>query len=279
MVKNQNLTHCEEVFAKSQFRPILGLLWLDCRFDLKDPELGAKRYEEGHIPGAVYAHLDRDLSAAQTALSGRHPLPSPQLMKERFESLGVSSERRVIVYDDSDMAFAARAWWMLKFLGHTQVSVLNGGWSAFRAAGGSAEQGRNHPARGNLQINLQTDWLVSSEAVTSQNCLVDSRDAARFRGDVEPIDPVAGHIPGAKNFFYRQNLTEELKFKPSDLLKAQLQAFYKGSRPPTFYCGSGVTACVNVLAASVAEMPMPKLYAGSWSEWIRDSSRPVAKGT
>jgi thiosulfate/3-mercaptopyruvate sulfurtransferase len=266
--------------AESLFKGFPGpIRWLDCRFDLKDPQAGEGRYLEGHIPGAVYAHLDQQLSGLKGSLTGRHPLPSVDQMKERFEGLGVSSDTTVIAYDDSDMAFASRAWWMLKFLGHEKVSVLDGGWASYLKSGGPVERGRVHAGKGHLKVSLQKHLLVEVSEVASLSCLIDSRDPSRYRGEVEPIDPVAGHIPGALNFFYRQNMSEDLKFKSPDVLRPMLENFYASGRAPAFYCGSGVTACVNVLACEVAGLPLPRLYAGSWSEWIRDSKRPVAKGT
>ncbi len=264
-----------EILLKGSPGPIR---WLDCRFDLKDAQAGEGRYLEGHIPGAVYAHLDQQLSGLKGSSTGRHPLPSVDQMKERFESLGVSSDATVIAYDDSDMAFASRAWWMLKFLGHEKVRVLDGGWASYLKAGGPVEKGRVLAERAHLSVNLQKHLLVEVSEVASLPCLIDSRDPARYRGEVEPIDSVAGHIPGALNFFYRQNLSEDLKFKSPNVLRPMLENFYSSGKAPVFYCGSGVTACMNILACEVAGLPLPRLYAGSWSEWIRDSQRPVAKG-
>jgi thiosulfate/3-mercaptopyruvate sulfurtransferase len=273
------LVRLEEVGLESLLRPSSGpIRWLDCRFDLKDAQAGEGRYLEGHIPGAVYAHLDKQLSGLKSSSAGRHPLPSVDQMKDRFEDMGVSSDTHVIAYDDSDMAFASRAWWMLKFLGHEKVSVLDGGWASYLKAGGPVEKGRVLAEKGHLSVRLQRNLLVEVPEVASLSCLVDARDPARYRGEVEPIDPVAGHIPGALNFFYRQNMSEDLKFKSPDVLHSMLERFYASGEAPAFYCGSGVTACVNVLACEVAGLPLPRLYAGSWSEWIRDSQRPVAKG-
>ncbi len=259
--------------------PLEPIVWLDCRFDLKDPQAGEGRYGEGHIPGAVYAHLERDLSGLKGPTTSRHPLPTLEQMKERFEALGVSSRVQVIAYDDSDMAFAARAWWMLRFLGHDKVSVLDGGWASYVKSGGPIEKGRAAVERGRLDVRPQAQLLVEVSEVGSIDCLVDARDPARYRGEIEPIDPVAGHIPNAFNFFYRQSLTDDLKFRSSDVLRPMLEKFYSSGIAPTFYCGSGVTACMNVLACEVAGLPLPRLYAGSWSEWIRDPQRPVAKGS
>jgi len=184
---------------KGSLEAFEGALWLDCRFDLKDSTLGEERYLKGHIPGAIYAHLERDLSGRKTPQSGRHPLPSIDEMRARFEALGVSSDRPVIAYDDSDSAFAARAWWMLTFLGHSSVAVLDGGWEAYKKWGLPAETGRISPRPGALSVDIRSDLLITVDQVSSVPCLVDSRDPARFRGEQEPIDPEAMNIPHALN--------------------------------------------------------------------------------
>ncbi|MDX1512643.1 MAG: sulfurtransferase [Gammaproteobacteria bacterium] len=259
-------------------RPDLRII--DCRYDLTDPDAGRRIYLESHLPGALYADLGKDLSGPPLTDRGRHPLPSPDAMTALFSALGVSPGTQVVAYDQTDGAIAARLWWMLRYMGHETAAVLDGGFTAWREADLPVESGdvARTPAR--FTGAPRGDWLVTLDRVPGVPCLVDARLAPRYRGETEPLDPVAGHIPGAKNLPYRGNVGEDGRF----LSPAQVAARFAevlGDRPPedaVYYCGSGVTACHLLLAAAHAGLPPGKLYAGSWSEWCRDPARPVATG-
>lgn len=259
-----------------------GLVVVDCRFDLLDPARGRQDYRAGHIPGAVYAHLDDDLAAPVTAETGRHPLPEVDDFAATLRRLGVSADSQVVAYDGGPGGIAARLWWMLRWLGHDAVAVLDGGFAAWQAAGGvlrSGEESRSsgdfrpRPQPGRVLTTAELAAAVGSEAMPR---LVDAREAARYRGDSEPIDSVAGHVPGAVNFPFADNLREDgLWRSPAQLRAAWRSAL--GGEPEAGWavmCGSGVTACHLALSAARAGLPPPRLYAGSWSEWIRDRARP-----
>ncbi|MBK9053531.1 MAG: sulfurtransferase [Chloroflexi bacterium] len=252
---------------------------VDCRFSLSDTTAGRRAYLESHIPGAVYAHLDEDLSNPPTTDRGRHPLPPPDHLIALFSRLGISANTQVVVYDDARGMVASRLWWMLRYMGHEAVAVLDGGWQAWVAEGLPTRAGeeRNEPA--SFSGSPRLDWLVTLERVPDQALLVDSRDGARYRGEVETIDPYAGHIPGAVNYFYGLNVAADGRFLPGEQVKQQLEAVLGDTRPQeaVFYCGSGVSACVNLLALKHAGLPDGKLYVGSWSEWCADPTRPQAK--
>ncbi len=254
----------------------------DTRFSLADTEYGTRAYAAGHIPGAFYLHLDRNLSSPITPTSGRHPLPSVDQLVELFQSHGVSSKTHVVAYDDAAGMFAARCWWLLRWLGHTNVSVLDGGLPAWIRSGGAVDNHAPQKAgRGSFVAQPQFKMLMSADEVLSglnaqQFTLCDARAPERYRGDVEPIDPVAGHVPGAVNLPFSQNLNADGCFK--DVAELQRLHTLKENKPLVHMCGSGVTACHNILAAAVAGLPMPALYAGSWSEWIRNPDRPIARG-
>jgi thiosulfate/3-mercaptopyruvate sulfurtransferase len=257
----------------------------DCRFDLRDPCVGAKAFAEGHIPGAQYLHLSHDLSGESNGSNGRHPLPDPQNFATRLGSLGLAPEMPVVVYDDAGGMFAARAWWMLRWIGHRgPVAVLDGGIQAWQAAGYPLSQKpRTYPAQAYPLI--KTGPVVKAQDVlsflgASSAYLLDARSADRFRGESETLDPVGGHIPGAKNRFFRDNLTDDGHFKPADKLRDEFMAQLAGADPATVVhsCGSGVTACHNLLAMEVAGLTGSRLYAGSWSEWSSDPARPVEQG-
>jgi thiosulfate/3-mercaptopyruvate sulfurtransferase len=259
---------------------------LDCRFDLADPQAGRRAFEQGHIPGARHADLNHELSAPVGTLTGRHPLPDPDEFARTAGSWGISPGTQVIVYDDNNGSFAARAWWMLRWIGVPDVAVLDGGWAAWRAAGGAVETTlASARAAKTLRAEVQPDWVLSAAGVAAAlsapgSMLVDARAAARFAGELEPIDPVAGHIPGARNHPFTLNLQPDGRLRPAAELRRHWQAFL-GATPPSrliSMCGSGVTACHNLLALEVAQLPGAALYAGSWSEWIRDPARPVARG-
>lgn len=268
---------------------------LDCRFDLAQPDAGGRAYLAGHIPTARYVDLNRDLSAAVTAASGRHPLPVPERMAERFEELGVRDRSQVVVYDEVNGSFAARAWWLLRWLGHSKAAVLDGGMKAWRAAGGVVESGaaigldpeapprdsaRPAPVpRADPHAAVGTPELVELLR-EGRGLLVDARAPERFAGTVEPIDAVAGHVPGAVNHPFSANLSGDGRFLPPHELERLWRERLNGVSPAdtVAMCGSGITACHNLLAMEIAGLRGAKLYSGSWSEWIRDPEHPVARG-
>ncbi|KAA3665347.1 MAG: sulfurtransferase [Chloroflexi bacterium] len=254
---------------------------VDCRFSLAELEWGQTAYQEAHIPGAIYAHLDDDLSGPPVTDNGRHPLPTPDALTAVFSRFGIDSDKQVVVYDHGNGMLAARLWWLLQYMGHTAVSVLDGGWQAWQAAGYPVRTGQetNEPAQ--FVGELQRDRLVLIDEVPDLPLLVDSRDADRYSGKNETIDPVAGHIPGAVHYFYQENWTKDGRYLAAQQMKAQLQDVI-GDIPPeqvTFSCGSGVTACVNLLAMAHAGLGNGRLYVGSWSEWCSDPKRPIATGS
>lgn len=248
------------------------LIIVDCRFKLAEPAAGEAAYQACHILGAVYAHLDRDLSGQPFTDKGRHPMLSPEAMNTLFSRLGVQADSQVVIYDDMRGAIAARLWWMLQYMGHEATAVLNGGWPAWEAAGGPTAAGTEQNEPSHFEGTAGARTLITLDAVTDQPLLIDSRAAARYRGDEEPLDPVAGHIPGAVNHFFGQNFGEDGRFLPQDQL-AQNFADLLGDHAAadtTFYCGSGVTACANLLALAHSGLGNAKLYGGSWSEWCRE---------
>jgi len=258
----------------------------DCRFNLADTGHGRRVYEEGHIAGAHFLDLDQDLSSPITAESGRHPLPDPDVLLNHLRACGVTPSTQVVVYDDAGGAMAARAWWLLRWLGHQAMAVLDGGFPAWRAAGlpiGSGADTYTSAASSSAAGTARpdTDQVVDSSTVLSniagkQFTLVDARAAARFMGEVEPVDPVAGHIPGALNRPLTDNLQHGL-FKSADDLRREWQTVIDGIDPENIVhmCGSGVTACHNQLALEIAGLHGSRVYPGSWSEWIRDPQRPL----
>jgi thiosulfate/3-mercaptopyruvate sulfurtransferase len=252
---------------------------VDCRFDLANPAWGEEQYVAGHIPGARYAHLDRDLSGAKTGTNGRHPLPTVDQMSATFGALGIASHTQVVAYDADSGMFAARLWWMLRFLGHDAVAVLDGGFARWVAEGGAVQPGRVTATPTVFSAAPRTDWRLSVDQVAAgvEGLLVDARAPERFRGLNETIDPVAGHIPGARNYHFQLNLAEDMTFKPAAELRAQWEQVLEGHDPRevVMYCGSGVTACHNLLALEVAGLPGSRIFPGSWSEWSADPNRPV----
>ena len=263
-----------------------GLVILDCRFALEDPAYGHRSHAAGHLPGARFADLERDLSAPVIpGKTGRHPLPDPQQLSQRLREWGVNHDSEIVLYDDGPGAFAARAWWLLLWLGKRDgVHLLDGGLNAWLSAGLPLQQQPPSPAPGNFtgtandQLVLETEELLQRLADPDLT-LLDARGLPRFRGEVEPIDPVAGHIPGAQCASFTDNLGNDGRFLPPEVLR---QRFTKllGARPHerlAAYCGSGVTACHNLFALCLAGYPLARLYAGSWSEWITDPTRPVAR--
>jgi thiosulfate/3-mercaptopyruvate sulfurtransferase len=247
------------------------VLIIDCRFSLAEPELGYRHYQEGHIPGAAYLDLNRDLSSQVGKHGGRHPLPEPANLAARFNQLGMTESTLVVAYDDSRFAFAARLWWLLRWLGHDQVAVLDGGLAAYRAAGYPLTT-ETPPARpGNWQPRPRAEWVVDIETVKARQhqpgmVLIDAREPARYRGEQEPIDPIAGHIPGALNYPWQAITDAQGQLR----LTADLQAHWAEiceAEEIVVYCGSGVTACVDLLGLAAAGITGAKLYAGSWSDW------------
>lgn len=254
---------------------------VDCRFDLSEPEQGRRDYEVAHIPGAVFADLDNDLSAQQGAGGGRHPLPDPTALSSLFSRLGIDKNTQVVAYDAMGGGFAARLWWLLRYMEHEPVAVLDGGWPAWLAAGGEKRTGEELPSPRTFRGEACEEMRISIDAVGNVPLLIDSRDPARYRGEFEPLDPAAGHIPGAINRFWKLNLNDAEHFRSPRELEQEFKDLYadRSAGAAVFYCGSGVTACHNILAAVHAGLPQPLLYAGSWSEWCADSARPVATGS
>ena len=253
---------------------------VDCRFSLDDTAWGQGAYEAAHIPGAVYAHLDNDLSGPPTTDVGRHPLPPADALVRLFSRLGIGPGVQVVVYDQVNGMIASRLWWMLRYMGHTAVSVLDGGWTAWESGHYPAAAGVETNAPAQFTGRPRLEWLVQVAEVPQIQTLIDSRDSARYRGEMEPIDPVAGHIPGAKNYFYQENWGEDGRYLSADQIKTNLHTLLDGTTPDeaVFYCGSGVSACVNLLALAHAGLGNGRLYVGSWSEWSSDPNRLIAVG-
>jgi thiosulfate/3-mercaptopyruvate sulfurtransferase len=258
----------------------------DCRFELGNPGWGGSEYAREHIPGAQYLHLDRDLASPITTQSGRHPLPDPQQFARRIGALGAGPGMQLIAYDLGNGAYAARFWWLARWIGVRSVAVLDGGITAWRAAGLPLERTVRTPQARQMPVTLAKDAALDSAAVAELsrrpgNLLVDARSADRFAGRNETIDPIAGHVPGARNLPFTGNLGADGKFLPAELLRRRWMTLL-GSQPPAALiamCGSGVTACQNLLALEHAGLGGARLYPGSWSEWIRDPQRPIAVGS
>jgi thiosulfate/3-mercaptopyruvate sulfurtransferase len=258
---------------------------VDCRFMLDDVEWGRREYLAAHIPGAVYAHLDTDLSGPKDGTNGRHPLPHPDALRRTFSQLGIDAMAQVVAYDQDTGMYASRLWWLLRWLGHTSVAVLDGGFAKWTSEGRPTRSVEETREPREFVGSPRDDLLVDADAVASLSAntdwrLIDARAPERYRGDIEPLDKVAGHIPGAINHFYKQNLDDRGAFLPAEELRRRLSAVVGDASPDHVvnYCGSGVTACHNLLALEHAGLHGAKLYAGSWSEWSSDTRRPVAKG-
>lgn len=254
----------------------------DCRHELTNPEFGIKAYTQSHIPNALFAHLDRDLAAPLTGSNGRHPLPDPEVFAGWLARMGVSNDKQVIGYDNAGGVYSSRLWWMLRWLGHRGVAVLDGGWQAWLAAGqpASAEvripkpaKFTGKPEKSPVDAKYVLDHLQSPDMV-----LIDARANDRYHGQNETIDPIGGHIPGAHNRFFKDNLTPQGFFKSPEQLRGDFKPFIGNGSPEKIVsqCGSGVTACHNLLAMEIAGLKGGRLYPGSWSEWIADPSRPRA---
>ena len=275
------------------------LMIFDCSFDLMNPAAGEEQYRQAHIPGAVYAHLDTALSDQgvvepdgthhphpDAASGGRHPLPSREKFAMWLCAVGFANDMQAVVYDRQGANYCGRLWWMLKWAGHDAVAVLDGGLQAWQAAGGEVTGGeepshfQSNFKLGPERLRLATTRDVQQRLGQPTQTLIDARAAPRFRGEVEPLDPVAGHIPGALNRPFSQNVGPDGKFKPPAQLRQEFEALLGGRDPRSVvhHCGSGVSAVPNVIAMEVAGLGPTALYAGSWSEWCSDRSRPVEKG-
>jgi thiosulfate/3-mercaptopyruvate sulfurtransferase len=257
---------------------------VDCRFSLSDPDAGMRAYQAGHIPGARYAHLNNDLASSITAGSGRHPLPDPAVLAQKLGQWGIDADKQVVVYDDSFGAMAARLWWLLRWLGHGAVALLDGGLPKWQREGHplNTQAPVISPARFVPQLcaGFWVDSQTVQHAVTQRDHrVIDARTEERFKGEVEPLDKVAGHIPGALNLPFEDNLHISGTFLPAQELRELYTGLLADVKPQQVIqmCGSGVTACHNILAMEHAGLPGARLYAGSWSEWITDVSRPVAR--
>lgn len=267
----------------------------DCRYELTDPEHGERLYLEGHIPGAQYINLERDLSARPDGRNGRHPLPSTNDLAKVFSSWGIDKETQVVAYDARGGGFAARLWWSLRYLGHVDVAVLNGGYPEWIRNGYPVNKGRETRSAASFLPEVHEEMLVDYNDVARDSNspellgaaiedsekavrLIDSRAPERYAGLVEPYDPIAGHIPGAINRDWTLNLDPEGKFKSQPSLRSAFNSILDERRPSEaiVYCGSGVTACHNILAMEYAGLTGARLYAGSWSEWCSNPDRPVA---
>lgn len=259
---------------------------VDCRFDLMQPDKGSDDYRAGHIPGAVYAHLDRDLSAPTGPQTGRHPLPDPQAFAATLGRWGIDNDTRVVACDDGGGGIAARLWWLLRWAGHSDACVLDGGIAAWKRAGlplsdeAPVVEPRVFTARPDESMVVTTAEVQQAVRAGKPLRILDARAPARFQGETEPIDPVAGHVPGARNFPMDRSLTAEATWRSRPELEALWREALEDEREAFWVamCGSGVTACHLALSAQEAGFAAPRVYVGSWSEWIRDPERPVARG-
>ncbi len=272
------LVTVEELAAHPEWRVF------DCRHDLKNTEYGRQAYAKGHIPGALFLHLDDDLSGAKTGGNGRHPLPDLEAFARRMSECGVDATVQVVAYDNEGGIFASRLWWMLRWLGHERVAVLDGGLAGWKRSKRPLQEAQPAVAPGQFAPRPR-DTVVSTAQVLADlgigsMLVLDARSPERFRGENETLDPVGGHIPGAVNRFYFDNLDDAgCYFKPAGELRAEFDAILGGREPATVVqqCGSGVTACHNLLAMELAGLTGSLLYPGSWSEWCADPARPVAR--
>ena len=257
----------------------------DCRHDLADTGAGRRAYAESHIPGARFVHLDEDLSARKTGRNGRHPLPDPDKFARRLGELGIANGKQVVAYDASGGPYAARLWWMLRWLGHDAAAVLDGGWNAWLSAPHSITKENPKMEAARFTARIRPATAVDTKTIAARlgipgSLLLDARIPSRYRGENETLDPVAGHIPGAVNRPWQLNLETDGRFKTTAELRKEFGETLTGRAPErvTHYCGSGVTACHNLLAMEVAGLTGSLLYPGSWSEWCSDPGRPIATG-
>ena len=262
-----------------------GWVIVDVRHDLVHPDTwGEAQYRAGHIPGARFAHVDADLSAPKNGRNGRHPLPTPEQAAQTFGRLGIDRGKQVVAYDQNNGMFAARLWWMLRWLGHEAVAVLDGGYARWLAEKRPTSQESPVVAPATFEVQRVAPTVSASGVASSLPrhtlVLVDARAAERYRGDTEPIDPVAGHIPGALNRPYSRNLQPDATFRRAAELRSEFESMLHGRAVSdvVHYCGSGVSACHNVLAMAIAGYALTRIYPGSWSEWVADRERPVATG-
>ncbi len=258
---------------------------VDVRHDLFDADAGIRAYREGHIPGAVFADIDTQLSGKKTGLNGRHPLPHHDDLVETFREWGINGDTQIVAYDAQGGQFASRLWWLARWLGHKRVALLDGGWPKWLSDARLSSREAPKRLRGNFTASDSTMPLVTVHQVlqslnSHDRTLLDARTPERYRGEQEPIDPVAGHIPGARNRPWQQNLNPDQTFKSPRELRSEFEALLGSGTPDqiTHQCGSGVTACHSVFAMELAGLPGSALYGGSWSEWIVDPARPVATG-
>ncbi len=274
------LISTEELAERLQ-NPI-ALRMFDCRHDLANLALGEQQYGEGHVPGAQFAHMERDLSGPKTGKNGRHPLPEPKVFVTWLGKQGLQPTDQVVCYDGGPGAMASRLWWMLRWVGHPTATVLDGGFGKWQKEGRAVSKEVSQPTAWTYPGRAQTSmvaYLSHVEKKLKRAALLDARAPARYRGEQEPIDPVAGRIPGAKNRFNNDNLTAEGTFKPAEALRAEFEAVLGGRNPTEVinYCGSGVSACHNALAMEIAGLRGSRVYPGSWSEWSADPSRPISR--
>ncbi len=258
---------------------------VDCRFDLQNPQWGGEQYMLAHIPGAVYASLNDDLSAPPDGTNGRHPLPSIDALAHTFGRMGINRGSQVIAYDQDTGAYASRLWWSLRYLGHDAVAVLDGGWARWVKEGKPVRSGRESRPRARFEPSPRPALRASLEEVADPagkpgHLLIDARAPERFEGRSETVDRVAGHIPGAINHFFKNNLAPDGTMLPSEVLRSRFEPLLDGRAPEeaVMYCGSGVTACHNLLAMEHAGLTGTRLYVGSWSEWSSDPARPIETG-
>ncbi len=267
-----------QALAEALGSPDLALF--DCRHDLMDTSKGERLYREGHIPSAHFSNIDTDLSGEKSGTNGRHPLPSPQSFIAFLSRHGVTHATRLVAYDDVGGQFASRLWWLARWVGLEDVALLDGGIGKWIAEGRAVSRDVPVPTPSALRLREDPTMVWSAQEVLNHLGdpafrLIDARTPERFRGDVEPIDPVAGHIPGAVNRFYKDNLNADLTLKPREQLAQEFATLVDGRTTVLHQCGSGVTACMNLYAMEYAGLPGSRLYAGSWSEWIADPSRPT----
>jgi len=280
------MQHTTVISVEETAAHLAGEQWVvcDCRHELLDAEAGQRAYEEAHIPGARFVHLDRDLSGPMNGRNGRHPLPDPETLARRLGALGIGNGTQVVAYDASGGCYAARLWWLMRWLGHAHIAVLDGGWDAWVRSGHAIAAQRPTPKPALFTPRLQPQLAVDARYVLqhlggTEVRVLDARSPDRYRGENETLDPVGGHIPGALNRFFRNNLDETGRFKSPEVLKQEFGNTLGALAPAhvVHQCGSGVTACHNLLAMEHAGLNGSRLYPGSWSEWVSDPSRPVAR--